>query len=46
MGEALAQEIRGVAGLSDDLETGLGKEARNSFAQEDVVLADYQSQGR
>jgi hypothetical protein len=44
MGEPLAQQIVGVAGLGDDLKPGLGEQSRNPLAQQDVVLADYYSQ--
>jgi hypothetical protein len=41
--KALAQEIVGVAGLSDDLEPGLGEQARDPLAQQHVILADHHS---
>jgi hypothetical protein len=42
--ETPPQQIVGVAGLSDDLEPGLGKQPRDPLAQQYVVLADHHSQ--
>ena len=42
--ETPAQQIVGVAGLSDDLEPGLGKQPRDPLAQQHIVLADHHSQ--
>jgi len=41
MCERLAQQIVRVAGLGDDIETGLDQDVADSLAQEDVVLADH-----
>ena len=41
MGQALAEEVLGVAGLRHDLEARPSEHARDSFAQEDIVLADH-----
>jgi hypothetical protein len=46
VGEALAQEIRCVTGLSDDLEPRLGEQSRDSLTEQDVVFADHHSQRR
>jgi hypothetical protein len=44
VGESLAQQIFGVAGLSDDFEPGLGEQSRDPLAEQDVVLADHHAQ--
>jgi hypothetical protein len=44
VGQAVAQKIRGVAGLSDDVEPCLDEQPRDSLAQQHVVLADHHSQ--
>jgi hypothetical protein len=44
--EALAQEIPGVAGLSDNLEPDLGEQSRDALAEQNVVLTDRHSQWR
>jgi hypothetical protein len=41
--KALAQEIRGVAGLSDDVKPALGEQSRDPLAKQDIVLADHHS---
>ena len=41
VGKALAQKIRGVAGLSGDLEPGLDEQPGNPLAQQHVILADH-----
>jgi hypothetical protein len=46
VGEALAQEIRCVTGLSDDLEPRLGEQPRDPLTQQDIVFADHHSQSR
>ena len=46
VGKRLAQEGLGVAGLPDDLEARLGKQARDPLAHEHVVLADHDPQAR
>jgi hypothetical protein len=40
VGERLAQQVFGVAGLRDDLEAALGEQADDAFSHEDVVLPD------
>jgi len=42
--EALAQQILGVAGLSNHIEPGLGEQPRDPFTQQHVVLADHDPQ--
>src|SRR5271165_5128423 len=44
VGKALAQKIRGVAGLSGDLEPGLDEQPGNPLAQQHVILADHDPQ--
>jgi hypothetical protein len=44
VGEALAQQIYGVAGLSDDVQPGLGEQSRDPLAEQDVVLAEHHAQ--
>jgi hypothetical protein len=46
VGKRLAQEGLGVAGLPDDLEARLGKQARDPLAHEHVVLAEQHPHGR
>jgi hypothetical protein len=41
--QPLAQEVRGVPGLSDDVEPGLGQQPGDSLTQQNVVLADHHS---
>ena len=43
--EALAQEILGVASLSDDFESGIGEQSCDPLAQQHVVLADHHAKG-
>jgi hypothetical protein len=42
--EALAQQIGRVAGLGDDVESGVREQSRDPLTQQDIVLADYHSQ--
>jgi hypothetical protein len=44
MREPLAQQISGIAGLSDDVEPGLGEQPYDPLAQQDVILADRHPQ--
>jgi hypothetical protein len=43
---ALRRRASGVAGLPDDLEARLGKQARDPLAHEHVVLAEQHAHGR
>jgi hypothetical protein len=39
--EALAKKVRGVAGLSDDVEPRLSQQPGDPLSEEDIVLADH-----
>ncbi len=44
VGKPLTQKIRGVAGLSGDLESGLDEQPDDPLAQQHIVLADHDTQ--
>jgi hypothetical protein len=46
VGERAAQHVVGVAGLADDLESGVGQDPCDALAEQDVVLPDGHPQGR
>ena len=46
VGGHLAPQVVGVAGLSDDLEAGVGEQAAEPLAQQQLVLGDHDSQRR
>ncbi len=46
VGERAAQQVVGVAGLADHVESGVGQDPGDALAEQDVVLADGHPQGR
>ena len=43
--QGLPQEGLGVSGLADDIESGVGQQARNPFTQQNVVLPEDHPDG-